>query len=191
MKKNIFLAALPSYDNRLAITQKLLGCEAKRSPLIRVNWTHIDDLHITLGYIANVDLNDIRNIALGFSPISQFAPIMANAEEIRIYGNAIVLRLEPQHRFLAIHKKMNQKLAEVSQNRYAFLVKKHFDPHLTIGRVKNWQVLNPIHKQQFMSLIKEQFQTLSFLIQQAALLHHVGEAAVPTYQAIQKYSFNG
>ncbi len=191
VKNNIFLAVVPSYDNRLAITQKLHRCEAKRSPLVRVNWTHLDDLHVTLGYIADVALNDIRTIALGFSSISQFAPIMANSEEIKMYGNAIVLRLEPLHQFLAIHKKMNQKLGEISENRYQFLVKRHFDPHLTLGRVRNWQVLNQIHKQQFLSLIKEQFQTLSFLTQQAALMHHVGETAVPAYQAIQKYILNG
>jgi 2'-5' RNA ligase len=188
MKNNIFLAAIPSYDNCLGLTQKLLNCEAKRSPLVRVNWTHIDDLHVTLGYIERVDSADLRSIVVGFSSISQFTPLMANAEEIRIYGNAIVMRLEPLHRFLTIHKKMNQKLVEVSENRYHFFEKRHYDPHLTLGRVRNWQVLNPQHKEQFLNLIKEQFQGQSFLIQQAALMYSLGENKVPTYGTIHKYN---
>lgn len=191
MKTNIFLAALPTYDNRLALTQKISVCEAKRSPLVRVQWTHTQDLHITLGFIAAVHQTDLRNIASGMSSISQTGPLMANVEEIKLYGNAIVLRLEPYQQFLAIHKKMNLKLMEITQSQYQFQVKGRFDPHLTIGRLRNVNALNPLHKHQFLTMLEEQFRGYSFLIQQAALLHRTSEHSISAYQSIQLYPLHG
>lgn len=191
MKTNIFLGALPSYDNRLALTQKIYACEAKRSPLVRVQWTHTNDLHVTLGFIPSVEEVDFRKIALGMTAISQSPPLMANVEEVRVYGNAIVLRIEPYQQLLNIHKKMNVKLIEISNHQYHFQVKARFDPHLTIGRIRNVYALNPLHKQQFINLVEEQFRMNAFLIQQAALMRRMPENTTPAYQVIQLYSLRG
>jgi 2'-5' RNA ligase len=182
---------LPSYDNRRTLTEKILACETKRSPLVRVQWTHTNDLHITLGFIAGVDEAAFRTIANGLLPVTQSRPFMANVEEIRLYGNAIVLRVEPYQQLLNIHKKMNEKLEEVSNKLYQFESKKRFDPHLTVGRIKNLAALNPLHKHQLMTLVQEQFRGYSFLIQQAALLRRLPENATPAYQSIQLYTLQG
>lgn len=189
MNPNLFLAAIPSYDNRLAITQKILACEAKRSPLIKVQWTPVNDLHLTLGYIKSVKQQDIRTISSAMSGVSQTAPFMANTEELRIYGTAIVLRVEPYQRLLAIHKKMNQRLIEMTHHQYQFEAKHHFDPHLTIGRIRNWQVLNPLHRQQFLEILRVNLGQFSFLIQQAGLLYRADPKM--NYQAVQIYALNG
>lgn len=189
MKTSIFLAALPSHDNRMIIANKILACETKRSPLAKVQWTHTQDLHLTLGFIAGVEESDLRKVALDLASVSQNAPFMANVEEIKIYGSAIVLRCEPYHRFLAIHKKMNQKLIEGSSGRYQFESKKRYDSHLTIGRIKNLNALNALHLQQLLGLIQEQFRSCSFLIQQCALMRRIAENTAPSYQSIQLYRF--
>lgn len=189
MKTNLFLAALPRHDNRQTITQKISACEAKRSPLVKVQWTHTEDLHITLGFIADVEPKDFRTIALGFMPVTQNAPIMAHVEGIRLYGNAIVLQVGPIQPLQSIHRKMHQRLLECSEHRYDFLMDKRFDPHLTIGRIRNLRDLNPLHKEQLLGLIEAQFRSMSFLIQQAALLKHTQETAVPSYQVLQQYLF--
>jgi 2'-5' RNA ligase len=189
VKNNIFLAALPSHDNRLTLTQKILACEAKRSPLTRVHWTHTQDLHLTIGFIPAVDQTDLRTIALSFVTLAQNSPIMVTVEDIRLYGNAIVLRVEPIQTLHVIHKTMNQKLIEATNNKYQFQVKGRFDPHLTVGRVKNLSALNPQHKHQLMSLVEQQCKGYSFLIQQVALMHRLPEKAVPAYQSIQLYTF--
>lgn len=187
MKTNLFLVALPSHDNRLVFTQKILACEAKRSPLIKVQWTHTNDLHIILGALPQIEESDMRSVALAMSSVSQNAPFMVNTKDIRIYGNTIVLRPEPQHPFMNIYKKTNQKLAESTDNKYQFQTKERFDPHIVLGRIKNLQSVNPLHKQQFLHLLEEQFKTYSFLIQQAALVHRLPENAHPAYQTIQPY----
>ncbi|MBS0287467.1 MAG: 2'-5' RNA ligase family protein [Proteobacteria bacterium] len=188
MKFNIFLAALPSHDNRMVMTQKILSCETKRSPLARIHWTHTQDLHVTLGFIPNVIETDIRSIALAMSTISQQSPFMANVEAVHGYGNAIVLKIEPYQQLLNIHKKMHQKLVEATEDKYHFDTKHRFSPHITIGRVQNLAALNQAHKQQLLSLIQEQFSGYSFLIQQAALLRRLPEKATPSYQNIQLYN---
>lgn len=191
MKANLFLVALPSHDNRLVLTQKILACEAKRSPLLKVQWMQTSDLHITIGSITQVEENEIRALALGIASVAQNIPFMANAREIRLYGNAIVLRVEPAHTFLNIHKKTNQKLLESSNNKYQFVSKERFDPHMILGRIKNPQVMNQMHKQQFLSLLNEQFKTYSFLIQQAALVRRLPEGSNSLYQTIQSYPLRG
>ncbi len=173
----------------MVMTQKISACEAKRSPLARIQWTHTQDLHVTLGFIPSVKENDIRNVALAMSTISSMSPFMANVEEVRGYGNAIVLKIEPYQQLLSIHKKMNQKLIEATQNQYQFDNKNRFSPHITIGRVQNLAALNQTHKHQLLNLIQEQFSGYSFLIQQAALMRRLPEKAAPNYQSIQLYTF--
>lgn len=189
MKSNLFLAALPSHDNRMIIAQKILNCETKRSPLAKIQWTHTQDLHLTLGFMQSVDEEDVRKVALDLTSVSQNAPFMANVEEIKIYGSAIVLRCQPYHRFLAMHKKMNQLLVEASNGKYQFDTQKRYDAHLTIGRIRNAKALNPLHMQQLLALIQEQFRNSTFLIQQCALMRRVQENA--PYQTIQLYRFIG
>ena len=188
MKTNIFLAALPSHDNRMIIAQKILACETKRSPLAKVQWTHTQDLHLTLGFMPGVEESDLRKASLLLTSVSQNAPFMANVEEIKIYGSAIVLRCQPYHRFLDMHKKMNQKLIEGFEGKYQFDVKKRYDAHMTIGRIRNVNALNPLHMQQLLGLIQEQFRSCTFLIQQCALMRRIEDAA-PSYQIIQQYRF--
>lgn len=192
MKSNIFLALSPSQDNRVILTQKILACEAKRSPLVKVQWTHTQDLHITIGFIANVDEKDLRSVAVGLTSISRATPFMAHAAEIKAYGNAIVMRMEPYPHFHSLHKKMNMQLSEQTQERYHFDTKKRYDPHMTIGRIKNLNALNLLHKQQLLSLVEEQFKNVSFLVQQAALMHRMGEPRGQiAYQILQPYPLTG
>lgn len=190
MITNVFLAALPNYDHAMTISQKILACEAKRTALAKITWTHPQDLHVTLGYISQVQENDIRKIAIDFTAVSQHAPFLATISDIKIYGSAIVLRCEPYHRFLAIHKKMNQQLVDGSNGRYQFDTHKKYDAHLTVGRIRNAKALNPLHVQQLLALIQEQFRNTTFLIQQCALMRRIADNTGPCYQAIQLYRFS-
>ncbi|MBS0289581.1 MAG: hypothetical protein JSS07_06065 [Proteobacteria bacterium] len=191
MNTTLFLALLPSHDNRRIMTEKILSCETKRSPLARIQWSHTNDLHIILGAINNVRENDFRNVALALNMVSQSSPLMANVEEIGGFGNAIVLKIGPHQQLLNIHKKMNQKLIQTTQNLYQFDTRNRFLPQLVVGRVHNLQVLNQQHKQQLLGLVEEQFRGYSFLIQQAALVRKLPEKSYPAYQSVQLYTLAG
>ncbi|MFI4938195.1 MAG: 2'-5' RNA ligase family protein [Candidatus Berkiellales bacterium] len=188
MESNVFLAALISHDNRVIITQKIHACEAKRSPLIRVQWTPTNDLHVTLGFIGSVEEKDIRTIAVGLSTASHNASFMANVGSIRLYGSAIVLRMEPYHVFYKIHQQMQQKLIENTQQKYQFDTRKRYDPHVTIGRIRNLRDVNAFHKQQLLSMIEDQFRACTVMIQQAALLRRLPQESGDNYQTLQLYT---
>lgn len=191
MKANIFLAALPRHDNRLTLTQKMDACEAKRSPLIRMQWTHVQDLHVTIGFIPLVEKADLRMVALSLVSVTQSSLFMANYGAIKLYGSALVLALEPYHSFAELHKKMNHKLQEGTSQRYQFDTSKRYTPHMTLARIRNINALNPLHKQHLISLAEEQFQSTSILFQQAALMKHMSENGGPLYQTLQLYPFRG
>lgn len=189
MKANIFLAALPGQENRLTLIQKMDQCEARRSPLIKLQWTHAQDLHVTLGYIAEVEQKDFRIIVTALHSVTESSRFMANFGAIKLYGGAVILSLEPYHSFFNLHKKMNQKLQEASQQKYQFETGKRYMPHITLARIRNVQALNELHKQQFISLVEEQFREMPLLIQQAALMRRIGEGNGPIYQTLHLYPF--
>lgn len=191
MKANIFLAALPGHDNRLTLTQKMDICEAKRSPLIRIHWAHVYDLHVTIGFIPLVEQRDLPLIILALAGVCETPYFMANYGAIKLYGSTLVLSLEPYHSFSNLHKKMNQKLQEGTANRYQFDTNKRYAPHITLGRIRNISALNLLHKQQLVTLVEEQFQNTTFLIQQAALMRHMSENGGPVYQTLKLYPFRG
>lgn len=191
MKTNVFLAALPRQDNRITLAQKMDICEAKRSPLIRLQWTHMQDLHVTLGFLANVEDKDLRMVALAMGSVSEASLFMASFGAIKLYGTALVLALEPYHSFFNLHKKVNQKLQEATDHRYHFETNRRFSPHMTLARVRNISALNALHKQQLISLVEEQFGQITLLIQQAALMRNISEGPGPVYQALQLYPFRG
>ncbi len=191
LKANLFLAALPGQDNRMSLVQKMDRCEAKRSPLIKLQWTHAQDLHVTLGYIAGVEPKDFRLIALAMTSVTEASRFMTNFGSIKLYGSALVLCLEPYHSFFNLHKKMNQKLQEASVQKYQFETSKRYVPHITLGRIRNAQSVNELHKQQFISLAEEQFRDTPLLFQQAGLMQRVSEGHGPIYQTLQVYPFRG
>lgn len=191
MKSNLFLAALLGQENRSTLVQKMDRCEAKRSPLVKLQWTHAQDLHITLGYIAEVEQQDFRMIAMALNSVTESSRFMTNFGAIKLYGHALILSLEPYHSFFNLHKKMNQKLQDASQQKYQFETGKRYSPHLTLGRLRNAAMLNALHKQQLISLVEEQFRDTPLLIQQAALIRRVGEGNGPVYQTLQLYPFRG
>lgn len=192
MKINLFIAAVPSHDNRQLIAQKIHQCEAKRSSQIRINWTYLTDLHITLGFLADVDIRDVQTLAQGFALVKETTKFLATIKDVRIYGNAIVLRLEPQQIFLGILKKLKTQLQTLLDNKYQFREHSRFDPHITIGHIQSPRTLSALQQHQLTSMITEPFVNMSILVQQAALMQRIQNntnQSVQVYQALQAYPF--
>lgn len=194
MNVNIFFAAVPNPDNRQLLSQKILQCEIKRSPQLKIDWSHLTDLHITLGYLSNVQDIDLRAIAQNFLFLNQTSKFLATIKDVRIFGNSIVLRMEPYQTFLGLFKKMKQQLQVTLQNKYQFKEHARFDAHITIGRIQAPRVLTPQQKLQLCNIVAEQFANTTILIQQVALMqripaHLVRNAKSAQYQALQGYNF--
>lgn len=195
MKRNIFIAAIPSPDHRQLITQKISQCEAKRHSGIRIQWTHLQDLHITIGFLPGVFDKDIQALAMCFQCITSSSKFLASVKDVRIFGNAVVLRLEPYQSFLNLFKKLKQQLQNTLDGKYHFKEHNRFEAHLTIGRIKSPKTMSHAQRHQLTSMIDEQFQNVSIMIQQGALCHRLPEeyikkaSSAQVYQAIQGYPF--
>lgn len=187
MTSNLFLAALPSRDNGITMTQKISVCEAKRSPLVKVQWTYTADLHITLGFIEQAASQDVRTISLGFMPLTQQPAFMAHIEGVRLYGNAIVCQTGPVQLFQGIHRQMEHALEKCTNQQYHFLKDKRYTPHLTLGRIQNLKAVNNQHREQLLQLIETEFRQYGFMIYQAALLKHTLDRSLPSYEILQQY----
>jgi hypothetical protein len=191
MNTDLFLSVFPSHDNRVVLTQKISQCEARRPPLVKVQWTPTSELFVHIGHILNVQEKDLRMVALALSSVMQMRPFMANGEEIKLYGSAIVLRVEPFDALQRIHKTMNHKIQEASNNQYQFHLKGRFDAYLLLGRIKNLNLLSETHKTQLIQLLSQAFHGYSFLIQQAGLVQRLPDKTKSEYQVIQQYPFRG
>lgn len=187
MKRNIFIAVLPSHDHRQLITQHIHQCEAKRHSGIRIKWTYTSDLHITLGFLPKVEEKAIPVIAQCFQPMTKFTKFMANVKDVRIFGNAIVLRLEPYQTFLNLFKTLKTQLQTVADGQYHFTEHARFEAHLTIGRIKSPHVLGSVQKQQLITMVAEQFVRISFLIQQGALMQRLPDDILKQMKSAQVY----
>lgn len=194
-KTNVFVAMLPSHDHRQQITQKIYACEAKRSSQLRIHWTFITDLHATLGFLSGIEIPDIQTLSRSFQYLTQATKFMATVKDVRIYGNAIVLRLEPYQTFLGLHQKLKQALQGYQDGKYHLKEQTRYDPHLTIGRIHYPRMLNDKLKHQLVSMISEPFTNTSLLIQQAALMQRLPTHVLKTsnspqtYQVLQGYMF--
>lgn len=192
MKSNLFLALLPNHVDCQLLTQKLTNYEANLLSPMEVQWVHEHDLHITLGYIHSVKKIDYSHIANCFSNIAFYAAFVASTTSIKLYGNAITLSLTPLQPFVELHKEMKQKLIEGTQNQYRFDTHKGYEPHITIGKIRNLAKHQCTQKQTLIQRLQPIFQSTNLRIQQAALLHRVREGPlVPVYQALQVYRFKG
>lgn len=192
MKINLFIAAVPSHDNRQLIAQKIHQCEAKRSSQIRINWAYLTDLHMTLGFLADVDIPDVPALAQGFTLIKETPKFLATIKDVRIYGNALVLRLEPQQIFLGIFKKLKTQLQTLLDNKYQFKEHARFDPHITIGHIQSPRTLSTLQQHQLVSMIAEPFVNMPILVQQAALMQRIQNntsQSAQVYQTLQAYPF--
>lgn len=195
MKVNIFFAAVPNHDNRQLLTQKILQCEAKRSSQLRIDWSHLTDLHITLGYLSGVEDTDLRAIAQSFLFLNQTTKFLATIKDVRIFGNAIVLRMEPYQTFLGLFKKMKQQLQNTLENKYQFKEHDRFDAHITIGRIQTPRTLTNTQKLQLCNIVGEQFVNTTIVIQQVALMQRIPDhlaknaKSAQQYQALQGYNF--
>lgn len=195
MSNNIFIAAVPSYDHKQLIMQRILNCETKRSSQLRIDWTNLADLHITLGFLPSVDPADFQAIAQSFAVLTQSTKFISQVKDVRIFGNAIVLRLEPLQNFLVLYRKLKHQLQEVLTGKYAFKEHGRFEAHLTVGRIKSPRVLTHMQKAQLITTVSEQFVNTTFLVQQASLMQRIPETfsskakSSQVYQVLQGYPF--
>lgn len=170
--------------------QKIYACEAKRPSMIKINWAHLQDLHVTIAYIRGVADTDTRLLGTHFLTLAKNASFMARVTQVKLYGSALVLCLDPYNKFHAMHKLIKVGLKDCFEGKYSLEDNKRFDPHMTIGRLLPGPHIGPQQKFQFTNMIQEQFANFGFMVQQAGLMRRKKENTLPHYELLHPYNLS-
>ncbi len=149
-KHRIFIAInLPeNIRNRLVREQEETKKLFESSPEV-VRWTKADNLHITLefiGYVNNDDIMEIFNIAKRVT--SKKAPFLVNLNKI-CYGpldkknpRMVWVIGEKSKEFASLRDDLEEALSLSPENRQNLLAEgreRKFSPHITLGRIRQWE----------------------------------------------------
>src|SRR3990172_8539471 len=189
-KTNIFLATVPVPTAAQKMHMILEQCQEKLSSRYKIKWTHPSDLHITIGYIRNILVSDIKRVVDMMSIATLHQSFSVTLGDLRLYGNALAFKIAPIEPLRDIHVRLNAQLEHLTQNRYHFDHKGRFEPHLTIARLQNNRPLPPPAKHVLFSLVKTPFHRFEFLINQVAVMQSNPQENGARYSILRRYPFS-
>lgn len=129
MKKRIFIAiSIPDF-----IIEEIEKCQRG---IPKAKWIKKENLHITLQFIGEISIEDLKNIRQILKMIKQekFNIRIKNPKVFyRKFQKILWLSVEPEEPILILRNKI---LKELSKNQID-LKKEEYTPHLTIARLEN------------------------------------------------------
>lgn len=172
-KTNIFIAALPTLIESKNLCTKVNQNIQNLGSSIKINWTMLLDLHITLGYIKGVALDDLSTIESTFDFIGQEKQLKAKVIGAKVFNTALTLELAPIDVMTNMHLSLAQALAQVCDQKYRFSQHGQFVPHITLGRIKlpHRERPNKVQKDMLEAWAGQTFKDYVFDIEEAALMH--------------------
>ncbi len=183
MHKNLFLAVL--LENKLK--EKLAHNLRLSAPIEEVIYAPEQNLHLTLGFIRNVDFHDrsllksaFNNIKIEFSfeGFSQGSIVLGN-------GNSLCIRAGPFEKFIEMRLASRKLLQQNTENKYDYDNSFDYLPHIKI------QSLRPYLTIEQKSVLLEEFsrkcdRRIEFNVSTLALMERQGEL----YRIVKKYLLN-
>ncbi len=148
MKKRVFIAINPSLDIKEKLAEKQKEIDRSFNEFCPVKWTKKDNLHITLLFMGNVEMEDVFN---AFEKTEEIAE-KVNAFEIEI--NEIEYFPNNNPRMIWVKGRESKELKKIQNYLDKELFNrrnKEFSPHMTLGRIRQWQ-FKRIEKEEIPSL---------------------------------------
>lgn len=133
-KQSMFLAAELDDNIKQVYAKRLYLTEYK--DLLRIEPRR--NFHITLGYIANVDETDKRDIINSFKPLKETQPFMAEAVGSVVFGHyqqILCARIGPEDPFVKLHK-LGAQLIAAHTNYHFDTTHPDFIPHMKIQTIR-------------------------------------------------------
>lgn len=180
MYKNLFLSIL--LENKLK--EKLAHKLRLEASLDEVIYAPKQNLHLTLGFIRNVDPHDRASLKNAFNEITTFPSFKGHAQTSVILGNgnSLCIRVEPFDKLSEIRMFTQKLLLKNSQGQYDFDHSFEYLPHIKIQSLRPHLTL-----EQRTSLLKDFFKKcdhrIEFIITSLALMERQGEF----YYILKKY----
>lgn len=182
MKHRIFIAVnIPPQVKR-----RLLDIQEKHFDL-PVRWTKIDNLHITLSFLGDIDDEHIMEMCKKTADVISKNKTFSIKINKVVYGppNKIPPRMvwiegEKNMKLGKIQKELEESLCEYSQKEE----NKGYTPHITLGRIKTWQwkQIEPEERPEIEEELNIQFEVNSIEIMESYL-----KKGGPRYEILESY----
>lgn len=182
---NAFFAVVPPPKQKLELSR---GIAAIGNHLADISWVQVDDLHVTLGYIADFELEDLPTFLRCFDFLTDLKPIKCTIASVEFFGSAICLLLEPVGELDSIHQQLIHKLRNFKAAKYRFKLHDKFRPHLTIGRVKRKHPISQHEKDAVIESLSQALIGKVVSLTEKCLMARV-ETSQP-YQRLHQYGDN-
>jgi 2'-5' RNA ligase len=182
-KINLFLAALIDKETlQDFLTYRLPGDNEKSLRNIPEQ-----DLHLTLGYLRGIMLNDVQAIENCFDFLTEEPTILTQIGSLSVFGHGKYLGIilnDSQKNLLKLRTKANSRLKETLP--YSFDARSLFTPHVSIQRFSPGLLASFQHKMQ-KDFIAQPLTIKPFLIETLALMTRDGDRETGSYRIIKQY----
>lgn len=153
-------------------------------------WTHRDDLHVTLKFLGPVSSDALKQIDQTLTPIQHMAPISVQTGDLGTFGHPS----SPRVLWIGVDKKAElleiQKRIEKLVLPYGFPKDKRlFHPHITIA--KKWDVEQKVENEDFLELQNKYKGQKHVLHVDKIILYRVQPKRLPKYESVQIYELSG
>ncbi len=110
----------------------------KSTPYLRVKWVERENLHLTLGFIENIDESTLKKLSTDLDDLSLPENLILCLGELGLFPNDIKPRIVK----ISLHdteKKLgliNDQIKQIFKQNNLPIDEKPFSPHITLGRIK-------------------------------------------------------
>lgn len=153
-------------------------------------WTHRDDLHVTLKFLGPLSSELLRKLDRTLTSIQHMSPFSVQTGDLGTFGQPT----SPRVLWIGVDKKAEllelQKRIEKLILPYGFLkVKRLFFPHITIA--KKWDIKQKIKNNDFLALQNKYKNQKHVLYVNKIVLYRVQPKCLPKYEKVQIYELSG
>ncbi|HEY4600217.1 MAG TPA: RNA 2',3'-cyclic phosphodiesterase [Cerasibacillus sp.] len=154
------------------------------------NWTHPDDLHVTLKFLGPVSEDTITQITYELNDLRHVTPFSVETGELGTFGHSN----SPRVLWVGVDRKKElidlQKRVEESVLPYGFpKEKRQFRPHITLG--KKWNHHEIVENQLLARLLKQYTGYKQSLYIDNIVLYRIQPKRSPKYVGVQIYELSG
>lgn len=173
MPKRIFIAInLPEeIKNQLVVSQK-------KWPTLPIRWIKKENIHITLAFLGYLDeaqlLDTLKTVEKVISLHNSFSILLNKiyyGPPEKIPPRMVWVKIEKNSQLLALQNDLIKQLFSLSSFEYKEKEKREYSPHITLGRIKQWEFkkMNLEQRPKINELINLDFEVSSIDVMESQL----------------------
>ena len=160
--------------------------EKLKEQLSYKQWSHREDLHITLKFLGEVESNNLQQLIKKLQEIQEVPPFDLNVGGIGIFGNP----KKPRVLWAGVEhtdglSKLQQSVEECTVQIGIEKEKREYRPHITLA--KKWAGEDTLAKDT-LSLLQEKFNQIEKMHVADVVLFRIHPAEAPKYEVMERFA---